>query len=59
MTDQPSETVRHAQDLFLIIALFVQNLATTKEVELLAQWVAPLNDAICARIGPLPGKKTN
>lgn len=54
-----NSTLIHAKDLFIVLKLFVENLATNEEVEALAACVEPLNNAICKRIGAPPGNKLN
>lgn len=54
-----NSTLLHAKDLFIVLKLFVENLATNEEVEALAACVEPLNNAICKRIGAPPDKKLN
>lgn len=54
-----NQTLIRAKDLFIILTLFVENMASVKEVELLAACVEPLNNAICKRIGTPPGVKPN
>lgn len=54
-----NHTLIHAKDLFIILKLYVDNMAKIEEVEHLAACVQPLNDAICKRLKPPSDVKPN
>lgn len=46
------------KDNFILMAVFVRNIATIEQVEAINEWLAPLNQAILQRLKP-PGSTEN
>lgn len=52
MTDQNQENVTICHDNFVLMGIFVREMATIEEVEAINEWIAPLNKAILERLKP-------
>ncbi len=47
------------ENCFIILTIYIRDVATIEEIERLARAITPLNDAIMQRIGPDEGTTTN
>lgn len=56
--DQNQENINICQDNFVIMSIFVRDMATIEEVEAINELIAPLNQAILQRLKP-PGSSEN
>lgn len=52
MTKQNHETTMKIHDNFVLMGMFVREMATIEEVEAINEWIAPLNKAILERLKP-------
>lgn len=58
MTNQNAANIQTIHDNFILMSIFVRDLATIEQVEAINTWIAPLNKAILERLKP-PGSTEN
>lgn len=58
MTEQTFKNTLVIRDNFILMSIFVRDMATIEQVEAINEWLAPLNQAIIGRLKP-PGSTEN